>query len=52
MDNGNLFQIESLRSRALRAHARKSMVRLQPPRRTRAREALHRLWLGLRRLVQ
>jgi hypothetical protein len=52
MDNNAFFQIESLRSKALRAHARKGMIRSRPARRARAWEALWRLWSGLRRLAR
>ena len=53
MNSRGIFQIESLRSKALRAHARsKSMVLSTPKRRASAREALARLWSGLLRLAQ
>ena len=53
MDNQSIFQLESLRSKALRAHARKSMVvQPRPKRRARAWVVLSRFLTGLRRLAQ
>jgi len=53
MDNQSIFQLESLRSKALRAHARKSMVvQPRPTRRARAWVVLSRVLTGLRRLAQ
>jgi len=50
MDGGKLFQNESLRSKALRAHARKSLSARDAGRR-RAGSILARLWSRLRSLA-
>jgi hypothetical protein len=52
MDNQGIYQLESLRSKALRAHARKSVAQSRTRRRARAREILSRFWIGLRRLAR
>jgi hypothetical protein len=53
MDNQGIFQLESLRSKALRAHARKSMMaQSRPTRRARAWGVLTRFLTRLGRLAQ